>query len=95
MPSFTFCADKPRVTKELIVPRSQFAALLVPLRQITQLHLENRRLEAVQPRVPANLVVIVAAAHAVGAQHPRMVVDLGRSVVTSPASPIALRFFVG
>ncbi len=45
------------------------AAGLVPAVDVLELDVENGALEAVHARVPADLVVVVAAAHAVLAQH--------------------------
>ena len=61
--------------EELIVDECVFAALLIPLGQIAEFDLEDCGLDGVKARVPADLVVIVAAAHAVGAEDAGVVVD--------------------
>ena len=68
-----------RLTQEFIIAGGVGVALLVPLRQIPQLHFEDGGLEAIETGVPSDLVVIVAAAHPVCAQDASVVVDCGRS----------------
>ncbi len=63
--------------EELVVAGGMVAALLVPLGQIAELDFEDGGLHGVEAGVPADLVVIVAAAHAVSAQHAGVLVDVG------------------
>lgn len=65
--------------EELIVEEGVLASLLVPLGQIAEFDLENGGLDGVKAGVPADLVVIVAAAHAVGAEDAGVVVNRGGS----------------
>ena len=55
--------------KERMIALGHGAAGLVPAVDVLELDAENRALKAVHASVPAELVVIVAAAHAVLAQH--------------------------
>ena len=54
--------------EELVVAGGERAAAGVAFRQVLELDLENGGLEGVEAGVPADLVVEVAAAHAVGAE---------------------------
>ena len=58
-----------RGAKEGVVAPGDGAAGLVPAVDVFELDLEDGALEAVHAGVPADLVVVVAAAHAVLAQH--------------------------
>ena len=60
--------------EELVVAGGEVAALLVPLREIAEFDLEDGGLDGVEAGVPADFVVEVAAAHAVGAEE----ADAGR-----------------
>ena len=61
-------AAKPAVAEELVVAGGAVAALPVPFGKVAQLDLENGGLDGVEAGVPADLVVVVAAGHAVGAE---------------------------
>src|SRR5579863_2487585 len=63
--------SKPCGAEERVVPVGQLMALLVPSVHVLELYFEDRGLETVEPRVPAEFVMVIAAAHAVLAQHPR------------------------
>ena len=58
-----------RGVKERVVTLGDGAAGLVPVVDVLELDLEDGALEAVHAGVPAQFVVVVAAAHAVLAQH--------------------------
>ena len=64
------------VAEELVVTDGVVATLLVPLGKIAKFDLEDSGLQAVEAGVPADLFVIVAAAHSVGAENSCVVVDL-------------------
>ena len=71
MPSFVEAdgrGGQARGAEELVVAGGAVAALLVPFGKVAQLDLENGGLDRVEAGVPADLVVVVAAGHAVGAQ---------------------------
>ena len=55
-----------------MVALGHYAPGLVPAFDVLELDVEDRALNAVEARVPAHLVVVVAAAHAVLAQHPHV-----------------------
>src|ERR1035441_1262634 len=63
---------QPRGAEELVVAGGAIAALLVPLGKVAQFDLENSSLDGVKAGVPADLIVVVAAGHAVGAQGARV-----------------------
>src|ERR1017187_6548620 len=63
---------QPRGAEELVVAGGAIAAQLVPLRKVAQFDLENSSLDGVKAGVPADLIVVVAAGHAVGAQGARV-----------------------
>ena len=63
--------------EELVVASGVVAALLVPPGEVAEFDLEDGGLDGVEAGVPADLVVIVAAAHAVGAEDAGVVVDGG------------------
>ncbi len=63
--------------EELIVAGGVVAALLVPAREIAEFDFEDGCLEGVEAGVPADFVVVVAAAHAVGAEHAGAFVNVG------------------
>ena len=65
--------------EELVVAGGVVAALLVPLGEVAEFDFEDGGLDGVEPGVPADLVVIVAAAHAVGAKDAGVVVNRGGS----------------
>src|SRR6476646_2804948 len=46
--------------EEMVITLGEIAALLVPVRKIPELYFEDRGLNRVEARVPANLVVEVA-----------------------------------
>ncbi len=46
------------------------ASSLIPAVDVAHFDIENGALKSIHARIPANLVVVVAAAHAVLAQHP-------------------------
>ena len=56
--------------KECVIAPGDGAAGMIPAVDVLELDAENRALEAVHAGVPADFVVVVAAAHAVLAQHP-------------------------
>ncbi len=58
-----------RFGKQSVIARGQCAARLGPCANVFELHRQHRALESIHARVPAQLVVVVAAAHAVLAQH--------------------------
>ncbi len=64
-----------RCAEELVVAGGVVAALLIPLREVAKFDLEDGGLDGVEAGVPADLVVVVAAAHAVGAEDAGVVVD--------------------
>ena len=63
--------------EELVVAGGVVAALLVPPGKVAEFDLEDGGLDGVEAGVPADLVVIVAAAHAVSAEDAGVVVDCG------------------
>src|SRR6185503_10084224 len=62
--------------EEGVVPIRNCAAGVVPAGDVLELDFEDGALEAVKARVPADLIVIVAAAHSVLAQHAGALGDL-------------------
>ena len=64
--------------KEMVVTDGMVAALLIPPGQIAELNLKDGGLDGVEAGVPADLLVIVAVAHAVGAKDAGVVIDGGR-----------------
>ena len=60
---------QPRRPKHRVISLRHRAPLLVPAVDVLQLHAENGSLEPVHARIPADLVVVVAAPHPVLAQH--------------------------
>src|SRR5260370_33147045 len=75
-----FCGaggSDPSGLKQLVIMHGKVAALLVPLRQVLELHLQHSGLQSVQAGVPAYLVVIVALAHPMGPKHARVLVKAG------------------
>src|SRR4030095_4694355 len=58
------------VREELVVAAGSLSALLVPLRQMTELHSQDTRLDGVEPAVVPFDVVEVFPRLAVVAQHP-------------------------
>ena len=80
---------------EFAITRGKGTTALVPLIHVAQLHQQNRGLQGVQPAVPANLFVVVADLHAMGAETATRRAMAALAVVTMPASPAALRFLVG
>ncbi len=60
------------------------ASLFIPFLDVFQLHQENGCLEGIEPAIPAHFVVVVAAAHAVVAQH---VDSFGQSFVAGSDQP--------
>ena len=77
MPSFGGRGGESGIAEELVVAGGAVAALLVPLGQIAEFDFEDGGLDGVEAGVPADLVVEVAAAHAVGAQHAGALVVFG------------------
>ena len=57
-----------RVQKQLVIAGGKVAALLIPGCDVAEFYLQYGGLQGVEPGVPADLVVEVAASHAVGAQ---------------------------
>lgn len=73
---FCECRREIGVAEELVVAGGVVAALLVPLGKIAEFDLEDGGLKAVETGVPADLFVIVAATHSMGAKDSCVVVDL-------------------
>ena len=63
--------------EQLIVAVGKCCAAAIPGREMAEFYGEDGGLHAVEPRVPADLVVGVAAAHAVGAEHAGALCELG------------------
>src|ERR1039458_6981096 len=61
--------DQSRGVKERVIALGHGAAELIPAADVLELDAENGALEAIHARVPAHLVVMVAAAHPMLAQH--------------------------
>ena len=77
MPSLDVGCGELCCVEELVVAGGVVAALLVPPGEVAELDLEDGGLDGVEAGVPADLVVVVAAAHAVGAEDAGVVVDGG------------------
>ena len=63
--------------EELVVAGGELAAALVPGGEVLEFHFKDGGLQGVEAGVPAELVMEVAAAHAVGAQHAAALLKLG------------------
>ena len=71
-----------------MIAAGNHAPLLVPVVDVLQLHAQHGRLHGIEPAVPANLFVVVAAIAAVIAQTANMIGATGSSfVLTQPPSP--------
>src|SRR5258708_565925 len=55
--------------KKRVIPLGNGAAGIIPAGNVLELDLQDGALESVEARVPADLVVVIAAAHSVLAQH--------------------------
>ncbi len=63
--------------EELVVAGGEGASFFVPTGEMAEFYLEDGGLEGVEAGVPADLVVEVAAAHAVGAEYAGVIVKCG------------------
>ena len=63
--------------EQLVVTCGQGTAALVPRVEMAQLHQQYRGLQGIQAAVPADLLVVVADLHAVGAEAARAPGDGG------------------
>src|SRR5262250_1469928 len=76
-----------RCRKELCIFRGTLPALLIPLRQMLQLHVKNSALNGIQASIVAFEVVIILLCLAMVAQH--AAVRRNRSVVGCDRAPFA------
>ena len=93
--SIRTCPNDPRSQKQLVVIRGQIPPLLIPLRQIFQLYLQHRSLQAIQPGVPPYLFVVIALPHPMGAKHPCMIVKSIGNGRQQPRIAKRAKVFVG
>ena len=83
-----FGLHQSRLAQQAVIAAGQHAPLLVPVVQVLQLHPQHRRLHGVQPAVPANLFVVVAATASMIAQPANMVGNAG--IIGGDAAAIAV-----